>query len=516
MHYQELFFPWESVQKSRYLCFTSASSILYILFGRYDMKDSTSQYSNPLIERYAGHQMSSVFSPDFKFQTWRRLWVALAQSEMELGLNISSEQVDEMRGNIENIDYKAAAAHEKEVRHDVMAHVLTFGEICPKARPIIHLGATSAYVGDNTDLIQLKEAGKLLLGRGVALLKALRSFALEQKSRATLGFTHYQPAQLTTVGKRACLWMQDFCLDLEDLNQFVRTLPFRGVKGTTGTQASFLNLFEGDHEKVRELDKRVSRKMGFSDVLPVTGQTYTRKIDAKALAILSGFAQSFHKVANDIRLLQNLKEIEEPFGKSQIGSSAMAYKRNPMRSERLTALSRYIMSLASSPAMTAAEQWFERTLDDSANKRLSVPEAFLAADACFILATNVCSGLVVYPKVIEKHIGQELPFMATENILMEAVKRGGDRQTLHEKIRTYSHEAGARVKQDGLDNDLLSRITSDAAFGLSKQEIEQIVKVEDFVGRSPQQVDEFITDKVDPLLSQLATYETVEETELRV
>ncbi len=459
-------------------------------------------YNNPLIERYASKDMSYIFSSTFKFTTWRKLWIALAESEKELGLDISSEQIDQMKEHVENIDYEMARSIEAKTRHDVMAHIHTYSILCPKAKPIIHLGATSAYVTDNTDLIQIREASFLLLKRMAHVFEALKKFALSYKDLATLGFTHFQPAQCTTVGKRACLWLQDLSMDFKALLEFASNLPFRGTKGTTGTQASFFKLFNNDHNKVKKLDIMVSQKMGFSKILPVTGQTYTRKIDANIASILSQIAQSVHKLANDIRLLQHLKEIEEPFEKSQIGSSAMAYKRNPMRSERLTALSRYIISLSSSPVMTAAEQWFERTLDDSANKRLSIPEMFLAADASLIIALNICDGLVVYPKVIKQHINNELPFMATENIIMEAVKKGGDRQVLHEKIRVHSIEAAKQVKQNGLKNDLLERIVSDETFLLTKEELDNILDISDFIGRAPLQVVEFINQHIDPIILQ--------------
>ncbi|NLD98507.1 MAG: adenylosuccinate lyase, partial [Fibrobacter sp.] len=442
------------------------------------------QYQNPLLERYASPEMSLIFSPQFKFSTWRKLWICLAESEKELGLPITSEQIEEMKAHIDDIDFELARTFESKTRHDVMAHIHTFGTCCPKAKPIIHLGATSAFVGDNTDLIQIKEGFKLILIRLGILIKALRSFALKYADQATLGFTHFQPAQLTTVGKRACLWLYDLQLDFEAIEQFISSIPFRGVKGTTGTQASYLSLFDGDHEKVKQLDVMVTEKMGFSKVQPVTGQTYSRKIDYQAAALLSGLAQSLHKIANDIRLLQHLKEIEEPFEKEQIGSSAMAYKRNPMRSERITALSRYIISLCQSPAQTAAEQWFERTLDDSANKRLSIPEMFLAADACLLIAANVSDGLVVYPKVIARHIDEELPFMTTETIIMAGVKKGGDRQVLHEHIRIHSMEAGRLVKMEGKKNDLLERIVNDPVFGLTESDLEKLLDVSDFVGRA--------------------------------
>ena len=478
--------------------------------------DSVREYSNPLLERYASTEMSYVFSAHSKFSTWRKLWIALAECEQKLGLAITDEQLDEMRANVDTIDFDRATAYENRFRHDVMAHIHTFGEACPGAKPIIHLGATSAFVGDNTDLIQMREAFRLLLARLTRLITDLRTFALDNAARATLGFTHYQPAQLTTVGKRATLWLYDLSMDFDAISAFVETLPFRGVKGTTGTQASFLALFGGDHDKVRQLDRDVSAKMGFERVLPVTGQTYTRKIDAQAGALLAGLAQSLHKMANDIRLLQNLKEIEEPFEKSQVGSSAMAYKRNPMRSERLTGLCRYIISLSTSPAMTAAEQWFERTLDDSANKRLSIPEMFLAADASLLIADNVCSGLVVYEKMIERHIREELPFMATENIIMAGVRQGGDRQELHELIRTHSMEAGRKVKIEGERNDLLDRIVADPHFGLTREAIDALLKVEDFIGRAPEQVREFIDGVIDPLLVRAQRYGTGSEAVLKV
>jgi adenylosuccinate lyase len=478
--------------------------------------EAMDSYKNPLLERYASREMLYIFSPKNKFSLWRKLWTALAESEKKLGLPISDEQIEEMRNHIEDINFDMAREYESRFRHDVMAHIHTFGECCPKARPIIHLGATSAFVGDNTDLIQMREAFRLVLSRLLTLIDSLKQFALKYADRATLGFTHFQPAQLTTVGKRATLWLYDLLVDFESIVSFVDNLPFRGVKGTTGTQASFLALFHGDHEKVKALDREVSSSMGFSAILPVTGQTYTRKIDAQAASLLSGLAQSLHKTANDIRLLQNLKEVEEPFEKGQIGSSAMAYKRNPMRSERLTSLCRYIISLSTSPVMTAAEQWFERTLDDSANKRLSIPEMFLAADASLCIAQNVCNGLVVYDKIIERHIGDELPFMATENIIMAGVEQGGDRQVLHEHIRTHSMEAGKRVKMEGLENDLLDRISGDPSFGLSRRDIDKLMNVEDFIGRAPQQVHEFISERIDPLLESGRRFGTVGEADLKV
>ena len=476
----------------------------------------TNLYVNPLIERYASREMSFLFSPDFKFTTWRKLWIALAESEMELGLPITPEQIDEMKQQVENIDYAMVRSIEAKTRHDVMSHVHTFGEVCPKAKPIIHLGATSAFVTDNTDLIQMREATLLLLRRLTPLLEALKNFAITYKDLPTLGYTHFQPAQCTTVGKRACLWLFDLSIDFEALSQFASNLSFRGVKGTTGTQASFLTLFDNNHEKVKKLDGMVAEKMDFKKSLPVTGQTYTRKIDAQITAILSGLAQSLHKLANDIRLLQHLKEIEEPFEKSQIGSSAMAYKRNPMRSERLTALSRYIISLSLSPVMTASEQWLERTLDDSANKRLAIPEAFLAADAALILAINIGDGLVVYPKVIEQHLQNELPFMATENIIMEAVIKGGDRQSLHERIRVHSMEASKQVKEKGLPNDLLERIADDKTINMDKADLDSLFNTSNFTGRAPQQTAEFIKEFIDPLIKLGKKYGPVKKIDPRV
>lgn len=458
-------------------------------------------YENPLIERYSSKEMLQIFSADNKFQTWRKLWVALAEAERELGLNITVEQIEELRSNITNIDYELAAQKEKELRHDVMAHVHTYGAQCPKAKGIIHLGATSAYVGDNTDVIVytegLYQVRKLLIN----LIKHLSNFAMTHKSLPTLGFTHFQPAQLTTVGKRACLWIQDLLMDLNDLDHLIGNVKLLGVKGTTGTQASFMDLFDDDHEKVKRLDDLVAQKMGFKKSFAVSGQTYSRKFDAQVLNVLSGIAQSLSKFATDVRLLQHLKEVEEPFEKSQIGSSAMAYKRNPMRSERICSLARYIIVNALNPAMTASTQWFERTLDDSANKRISIPEGFLAADAILMIAINVSENLVVYPKVIRQHINAELPFMVTENIIMEGVKRGGDRQELHEKIRVLSMEAGNTVKVEGKPNDLIERILKDDSFNLKEKDVEGIMDPALYVGRSPQQVDDFIRDEVNPILS---------------
>jgi len=479
-------------------------------------KTSAGSYSNPLLERYASEAMSYIFSSQNKFSTWRKLWIALAEGEKDLGLAISAEQIAEMKAHIEDIDFEKAAEYEFRFRHDVMAHIHTFGECCPKAKPIIHLGATSAFVGDNTDLVQLREGFLLLLARLSVLIEHLKKFALDHASQATLGFTHFQAAQLTTVGKRATLWMYELLMDFEAMEAFVDNMHFRGVKGTTGTQASFLALFGGDHEKVKLLDRDVSLRMGFTKVLPVTGQTYTRKIDAQAAAVLCGLAQSLHKMANDIRLLMNLREIEEPFEKGQVGSSAMAYKRNPMRSERLTSLCRYIMSLATSPAMTAAEQWFERTLDDSANKRLSIPEMFLAADASLLIAANVCSNLVVYDKMIERHVREELPFMATENIIMAGVQNGGDRQELHERIRTHSMDAGRQVKVEGRPNDLLDRIVNDPAFGLTREAVDELLDVKAFIGRAPEQVAEFVEAYINPLLARAEKYGAAGHVDLKV
>lgn len=456
-------------------------------------------YQNPLIERYSSEEMLKIFSPINKFSNWRKLWIALAECEKELGLNITDEQIDEMKAHIYDIDFVRAAQIEKEVRHDVMAHVHTFGEQCPKAMPIIHLGATSAYVGDNTDLIVMREAMGLIKEKLAILIDKLALFADETKDIPTLGYTHFQPAQLTTVGKRATLWLMDLVMDYEDVEILIGQFKMRGVKGTTGTQASFLNLFDGDHDKVERLDQMVAEKMGFEKFIPVTGQTYTRKIDAKVVNVLNSIALSLHKMTNDIRMLQSLKEIEEPFESKQIGSSAMAYKRNPMRSERISSLCKYVMSLNLSPQLVASTQWFERTLDDSANKRLAVSEAFLALDACLDIANNVASGMVVYEKVIEKHVMAELPFMATENIIMEAVKRGGDRQALHEAIRVHSMEAGKKVKMDGLENDLLVRIQNDPIFGLSSNDISQLLNAKAYVGRSPEQVTAFIKSEIEPI-----------------
>ena len=459
------------------------------------------QYENPLISRYASGEMSYIFSPEHKFRLWRRLWVVLAETQRELGLPISEEQIEELKAHQDDVDYDLTEAREREVRHDVMAHIYVYGLQCPKAKRIIHLGATSAYVGDNADLIILREALELVLKRLVNVIAALKDFALRYKDLPTLSFTHFQPAQPTTVGKRACLWLQDFLMDVEEMEHRLRTLRFRGAKGTTGTQASFLALFGGDSEKVRELDRRVAEKMGFSRRFLVTGQIYPRKFDTYILGALTGIAQSAHKFSNDIRLLQHLKEIEEPFEKSQVGSSAMPYKRNPMRSERIAALSRYIISLYQNTAFTASSQWLERTLDDSANRRLALPEAFLAADAVLLLCRNVAGGLVVYPRMIERHLRKDLPFMAAEEILMEAVRRGGDRQELHKRLRRYAQEAGRKVKE-GKANDFLDRVASDPAFGLTWEGLERLTDPARFVGRAPEQVEEFLREEVEPALER--------------
>ncbi len=459
-------------------------------------------YSNPLAERYSSKEMLENFSPNKKFSTWRKLWLALAESEKELGLNITAEQIEEMKANIYNIDYDLAAKKEAEFRHDVMAHVHTFGTQAPKAMPIIHLGATSAYVGDNTDLIQIKDGLEIIKTKLVNVIAEMAKFAMEYKDLPTLGFTHFQAAQLTTVGKRATLWMQSLLLDLEELEFRQRTLRFRGVKGTTGTQASFKELFDGDFEKVKALDEKITEKMGFDKRLMVTGQTYDRKIDSEVMNLLANIAQSAHKFTNDLRLLQHLKELEEPFEKSQIGSSAMAYKRNPMRSERISSLAKFVIALQQSTAMTASTQWFERTLDDSANKRLSLPQAFLAVDAILIIWKNVMDGIVVYPKMIEKHIMAELPFMSTEYIIMECVKNGGDRQGLHERIRVHSMEAGKAVKVEGKDNDLIDRIINDKYFNLDKERLLEILAPKNFIGFAPEQTEEFVNLEVKPILEK--------------
>jgi adenylosuccinate lyase len=466
---------------------------------------SIDRYSNPLTERYASPEMSRIFSPAFKFGTWRRLWLALAEAEQELGLPVSDEAIAGIRAHLDDFDLKRAAELEKQLRHDVMAHVHHLGEQAPEARAIIHLGATSAYVGDNTDLIQHREALKLVRRRIVNAVAALAEFAREHRALATLGYTHFQPAQPTTVGKRATLWIQDLLLDLEEVEFRLDTLRFRGVRGTTGTQASFVDLFEGDGARVERLNRLVAEKMGFADRLyGVTGQTYTRKTDYACLATLAGVAQSASKFANDVRLLSHLKEVEEPFEEHQIGSSAMAYKRNPMRSERIGALARHVIALTIDPAFTAASQWFERTLDDSANKRIAVPEAYLATDAVLLIVHNVSSGMVVYPEMIRRHLMEELPFMATENLMMRAAKRGGDRQELHERVRRHSIEAGREVKQHGRPNDLMDRIAADEAFGVTRGELEEDLRPELYVGRAPEQVDEFLQEWVRPALERHA------------
>ncbi|SCY11297.1 adenylosuccinate lyase [Alkaliphilus peptidifermentans] len=461
---------------------------------------SRSTYQNPLIERYSSKEMSYIFSSDKKFTTWRRLWVALAEAEKDLGLPITNEQIEELKANQDNINYDVAIKREKETRHDVMSHVYAFGQQCPKAKGIIHLGATSAFVGDNTDIIVMKEALQIIKVKMINLFNVLAKFCDEYKNLPALGFTHFQPAQLTTLGKRGTLWLHDLLMDFENLEYQIDRMKLRGVKGTTGTQASFYSLFDNDDEKVELLDKRLAEKMGFKATFPVTGQTYSRKLDFEVLSILSGIAQSLHKMTNDLRLLQSLKEVEEPFEKSQIGSSAMAYKRNPMRSERIASLARYVIAGCQNTAMTASTQWFERTLDDSANRRIIIPEAFLATDAILNIAINVCDGLVVYDKMIQRHIDLELPFMVTENILMEAVKRGGDRQELHERIRTHSMEAAKKVKQDGEENDLINRILADTDFNLSKEQLNQLLDSKKFVGRAPQQVTRFLNEFIYPIL----------------
>ena len=457
-------------------------------------------YKSPLEGRYASKEMLYLFSEEKKFKTWRKLWVTLAETEHELGLNVTKEQVDELKQYMEDINYEVAEAWENKVRHDVMAHVHAYGEQAVKAMPIIHLGATSCYVGDNTDLIIMYEGLELIRKKLINVIDKLSKFALQYKSLPTLGFTHLQPAQLTTVGKRATLWLQDLWLDLIEVDTLLERKRLRGAKGTTGTQATFLTLFEGDYEKVKELDQTIAKKLGYNTVYPVTGQTYTRKFDSQVLNVLSQVAQSAYKFSNDIRILQHLKEVEEPFEKNQIGSSAMAYKRNPMRTERISSLARYVICDALNPAITASTQWFERTLDDSANKRIAVSEAFLAIDAILEIYLNVASGLVVYPKVIEKHIMDELPFMATEVILMEGVKRGGDRQALHEKVRVLSMEAAAQVKQHGKPNDLISRIIKDATFDMTEEELYDILKPENFIGCAALQVDDFINEIINPML----------------
>lgn len=469
---------------------------------------STEIYQSPLSQRYASKEMQYIFSQDMKFRTWRKLWIALAEAEKELGLSkngepvITQEQIDELKAHMDDINYDVARAREKVVRHDVMSHVYAYGQQCPKAAGIIHLGATSCYVGDNTDIIVMTEALKLVKKKLINVIKVLADFAEAQKSQPTLAFTHFQPAQPTTVGKRACLWLQEFYLDLEDLEHVLETMKLLGSKGTTGTQASFLELFDGDLEKVRQIDKIIAEKMGFEECYPVSGQTYSRKVDTRIMNVLAGIAASAHKMSNDIRLLQHLKEVEEPFEKNQIGSSAMAYKRNPMRSERIASLARYVMVDALNPAITSATQWFERTLDDSANKRLSIPEGFLAIDGILDLCLNVADGLVVYPKVIEKRLMSELPFMATENIMMDAVKRGGNRQELHERIRELSMEAGKNVKVNGGENNLLELIAADPLFSTTLEELQKTMDPAKYVGCAKEQVEAFLAEVISPVLEE--------------
>ena len=477
---------------------------------------NTSTYESPLSSRYASDEMLRLFSADKKFSTWRRLWVALARGEMELGLPVTAEQVAELEAHLDDINYDSAAQWEKKLRHDVMAHIHAYGEQCPKAMPIIHLGATSCYVGDNTDLILMREGLGLIRDKLVRVLAVLADFSDKYKSLPTLGFTHFQPAQLVTVGKRATLWMNELLMDLDEVEYRIDRLPLRGVKGTTGTQASFLELFEGDQEKVLELDRKIAKEMGFTSTVPVCGQTYSRKVDAAVLATLSGIAQSASKFATDLRLLCHLKEVEEPFEKNQIGSSAMPYKRNPMRSERICSLARYVMVDALNPAVTASTQWFERTLDDSSNKRISVPEAFLAVDAILNIYENVVSGLVVHEKVIEKHILEELPFMASENIMMDAVKRGGDRQALHERIRVLSQEAGRNVKELGLSNNLIELIAADPMFGMNREALTAHLEPSRYIGRCPEQVTEFLEGSVKPVLARHAEALSTGSVELKV
>jgi adenylosuccinate lyase len=459
-------------------------------------------YKNPLEERYSSEEMLFNFSHNNKFRTWRKPWIALAEIEKDLGLDITDGQIAELKANAENIDYDKAAEYEKKFRHDVMAHVHTYGDVAPSAKGIIHLGATSAFVGDNTDLIQIRDGLLILKKKLVNVMKNLADFSIQYKDLPTLGFTHFQPAQLTTVGKRATLWLQSLVLDIEELDFFLETLRFRGVKGTTGTAASFLELFNGDYSKVKHLDKELSKRFGFEKVFGVSGQTYDRKIDAKVVALLGNIAQSAHKFTNDLRLLQNLKEIEEPFEKNQIGSSAMAYKRNPMRSERIGALAKYVMSLTTSSAMVASTQWFERTLDDSANKRLTIPQAFLAVDAILLIWNNIMNGIVVYPNRINKHIMEELPFMATEYIIMEEVKAGGDRQEIHEVIRVHSMEASKKVKEEGKENDLIERILNDDSLKLDKSKLKEVLDPKNFIGFAPIQTEEFISNEVQPILDK--------------
>lgn len=462
----------------------------------------TDTYVSPLVERVATKEMTALWSPQKKFSTWRRCWVALAEAEQELGLPITDEQLEEMRAHVEDIDFEAARRFEEELRHDVMAHIHAYALVAPKAKPIMHLGATSCYVGDNTDLILIREGLQIILNKAVNVLFRLAEFARKWKDLPTLGYTHYQPAQVVTLGKRACLWAQDILLDIQALEHVLANLRCRGVKGTTGTQASFLALFDGDSAKVRKLDQLVSRKLGFEQSYPVTGQTYPRKVDTQVLAVLAGIGESVHKFSTDMRLLQNLKEVEEPFGKKQVGSSAMAYKRNPMRCERACALARFLMVSPLHGSFTTAVQWFERTLDDSAIRRLSLPEAFLACDGILNLYLSVIENPAVYPRVIEKHLKAELPFMATENILMACVKKGADRQELHEVIRQHAQDAAARVKNEGEDNDLLDRLAGDPAIGMTRQEIDAVLDIRGFVGRAPQQVEEFLDEEIGPVLER--------------
>ena len=461
---------------------------------------NTNSYESPFCTRYASEEMQYIFSADKKFTTWRRLWVALARAEMKLGLPVTEAQVKQLEENIDNIDYDMAAAREKEVRHDVMAHVYTYGQACPDAKGIIHLGATSCYVGDNTDVIIMRDALQVIRRKLINVIAQLSDFAMKYKDMPALAYTHLQPAQLTTVGKRATLWTNELLMDLKEIERRISDLQLLGSKGTTGTQASFMELFEGDTDKIKQLEKMIAEEMGFESCVPVSGQTYSRKVDSFVVNALAGIAQSCSKFSNDMRILQSFKEMEEPFEKSQIGSSAMAYKRNPMRSERITSLSRYLMVDVLNPAFTAGTQWFERTLDDSANKRISVAEAFLAADAILNIMINVTSGMVVYPKIVRKRVMAELPFMATENIMMDAVKKGGDRQALHEKIRQYSMEAGKKVKEEGLENDLCERILADPMFMITKEEMDAIMAPENFTGKSAQQVEEFVSELVQPIL----------------
>lgn len=477
------------------------------------MKDFYDKYESPFSTRYASDEMQYLFSQNMKFRTFRKLWIALARAEKKAGLDITDEQIAELEAHRDDINYDAAEAYEKKLRHDVMAHVHAYGDQCPKAKPIIHLGATSCYVGDNTDMIIMREGLKLVRSKLLTVMKNLRDFALEYKGMPALGYTHLQPAQLTTVGKRATLWLYELALDLEDLDYVASSLKLLGSKGTTGTQASFLELFDGDEEKIKQVEADIAAEMGFKECVPVSGQTYTRKFDTRVLNVLAGIASSAYKFANDMRLLQSFKEMEEPFEKNQIGSSAMPYKRNPMRCERICALARYVISDTINPEITSSTQWFERTLDDSANKRISMAEGFLGVDSILNIFINVTKGLVVYPKMVERRIMNELPFIASENILMDAVKKGGDRQELHELIREHSIAAGKRVKEEGLDNDLIERIASDPRFGLSRDEIVTNLDPKNYTGRSERQVEEFIRDVVDPML---ATGEAADEVELTV